>query len=88
MTTSLSVRINKETKEMLEQLSGKLRASMTVVLQDAVKEFHRKKFWEDVNRAFDEMRSNPEAGMDYDNEARLFDAAVADGLDGPGDQEK
>ena len=73
---------------MLEQLSGKTGASMTNVLQDAVKEFHRKKFWEDVNRAFEQMRNNPEDSLEYDKENTLFEAAIADGLDRLDDQKK
>ena len=55
---------------------------MTLILQEAVKEFHRKKFWEDVGRAYEEMRNDPEAGRAYDDETKLFEGTLADGFDG------
>jgi hypothetical protein len=84
MAHNLSVRINKETKDILEQLSQKTGSSMTAVLHDAVKEFQKKKFWEDVNRAYNTMRKDPEASSSYDEESKLLEGTIADGLEDGG----
>ena len=62
--TSLTIRVSRSTHELLRDLAAKSKASITAVVDEAVHDLQRKKFWADFNAACESLQAEPEAWAD------------------------
>lgn len=76
--SSATVRITKDTREVLRKLSAQTGEPMQAILDKAVDAYRRQRLLEDANRAYAALRSNPGAWEEELEERRLWDNAVAD----------
>jgi hypothetical protein len=53
---------------------------MQAVLEKAVEAYRRKLFLEEVNRAYAELREDPDAWANLESERAAWDSTLADGL--------
>jgi hypothetical protein len=79
---SQTIRISKKTHQTLRQLADEAGTSMTAILDEAVRELQRKKYWEEYNAGYAALRSDPEKWADYQKEIEAWDVTLADGLEG------
>jgi predicted transcriptional regulator len=75
-----NVRIQPETHTKLRLLANEARKSMPEILEQAIDDLYRKRFFEECNRAYARLRSDPKAWQEELEERRLWDATLADGL--------
>lgn len=76
-----TVRISKKAHDELRELSRQYGESMQTVLDYAIEELRRKRFFEQANAAYEELRSEPAAFQEYMAERELWENTLADGLD-------
>jgi predicted transcriptional regulator len=79
--TSRTVRVNQETWEALHQLSKRRKEPMQSVLAHAVEGLRRQYILEETNAVYAELRANPKAWQEEEEERREWEATLADGLD-------
>jgi hypothetical protein len=75
------VRISERTRETLREIARAQQLSMQAILEKAVEEYRRKKFFEDLDAAYAELQKDPEAWEAYQADLRVGDAVLMDGLD-------
>ena len=78
---STTVRIQEETRDRLAEMAQKSGQPMTDVLDEAVKQLERKRFFDEMNRRYAELREDPEAWAEIEAERAEWDATLMDNLD-------
>jgi hypothetical protein len=76
-----SVRIDPKAHEKLSELARKAGASITETLSRAIDAYEAELFWKQLERGYSELRANPEALREENEERALFDQTIADGLE-------
>jgi hypothetical protein len=88
MTESLTIRVSRSTHELLRDLASKSNTTITAVVDEAVRDLQRKKFWEDFNAECAALRADPEAWADLRQEDSVWDQTLADGLEDQSDEQQ
>jgi hypothetical protein len=63
-----TIRISKETHQILRQLANEAGTSMTTVLEAAVREYRTNKYWEEFHAGYAALKADPEKWADYQKE--------------------
>jgi predicted transcriptional regulator len=79
---SQTIRVSKKTHQTLRQLADQAGTSMTAVLDAAVRDYQRNKYWEQYDAGYAALRADPEKWADYQKEIEAWDVTLADGLEG------
>jgi predicted transcriptional regulator len=79
---SQTVRVSKETHAALRRLSEKTGSSMTAILEAAVKDYEKNKYWEEYDAGYAALKADPEKWADFQKELEGWDVTLADGLEG------
>ena len=74
------VRISDRARQTLREIAQSEAESMQVVLEKAVEEYRRRHFLEQVNRAYQSLREDPEAWAEELAERALWETTLKDGL--------
>jgi predicted transcriptional regulator len=80
--TSLTIRVSRSTHELLRELADRSNATITAVVDEAVRDLQRKTFWADFNAACEALQADPAAWADLKQEDMAWEATLADGLEG------
>jgi hypothetical protein len=75
------VRVEDELHVTLRTLARDEGRPIGSVLQDAVRQYQRARFWDDMRSGYARLRSDPVAWQEYLAEAREWDQVAGDGLD-------
>jgi hypothetical protein len=78
---SLTIRVSRSTHELLRDLAAKSNATITAVVDEAVRDLKRKKFWADFNAACEALEADPVAWADLQQEDAAWEVTLADGLE-------
>jgi hypothetical protein len=78
--SSLTIRVSRSTHELLRGLADQSNATITAMVDEAVRDLQRKKFWADFNAKCEAVQADPEAWADLRQEDAAWDATLADGL--------
>src|SRR5207237_8819565 len=78
---SLTIRVSQSTYELLRDLAAKSNTTITAVVDEAVSDLQRKKFWADFNAACEALQANPVAWADLRREDAAWEETLADGLE-------
>jgi hypothetical protein len=62
---SRTIRVKNETYDILRDLAAEADTTIVAVLEKAVREYHRKKYWEEVDAGYARLRADPEAWAEY-----------------------
>lgn len=81
MMASTTVRISKETQQALRELAEQVGEPMQKVLSKAVEVYRRQYLLEKTNAAYTALRADPEAWREEQAERKVWDSALADGLE-------
>jgi hypothetical protein len=86
---SATIRVSRSTHELLRDLAARSNATITAVVDEAVRDLQRKKFWEDFNAACEALQADPEAWAALRREDAEWTKTLADGLEGgqPSDEQ-
>ena len=77
-----TVRITSTAHALLKELARRSDSSMQVVLERAIEDYRRKRFLDDVNLGYARLRRDADAWSRHEQELAMWDATLADGLDG------
>ncbi len=77
---SLTVRVSRSTHELLRDLATRSNATITAVVDVAVRDLQRKRFWADFNAACEALQADPAAWADLRQEDAAWEQTLADGL--------
>ena len=80
MTESQTIRVSRSTHELLRNLAKSSNVTITTVVDEAVRDLQRKKFWADFNARCSAIKSDPVAWADLQQEDATWEASLADGL--------
>jgi predicted transcriptional regulator len=75
-----TVRISERTRETLREIAQARQETMQSVLENAVEEYRRKRFFEDLDAEYAKLQEDPEAWDAYQAELKVWDATLMDGL--------
>ncbi len=78
---TLTIRINRSTHERLRTLAEVSQKTMTSLLEEAVEDLHRKRFWEVTNAAYAALLDDPTAWKNTQEEVAKWDTTLSDGLE-------
>ncbi len=78
---SHTIRVNKKTLDTIKELAEKAGATMTAVVEAAVRDYEIKKYWEEYNAGYAALKADPKAWAEYQVEMKLWDSTLMDGLE-------
>lgn len=74
------MRVSTATRDSIAELAKDKGVSMASVIDEAIGDYKRKRFFEQLSEAVERTRADPAAWADYQAEVALFDNAAGDGL--------
>jgi hypothetical protein len=77
---SATVRINDRTRKLLRELAASTGESMQTVVERAIEDYSQRRFLEEANHAYAQLRRNPDAWQEACDERALWDGTLRDGL--------
>jgi predicted DNA-binding protein len=77
---SPNIRISPYTKSALRELAKSQGKPMQTILDEAVEQYRRDRFLDQVNAAFAALKSDPKAWKEELDERALWDQTLSDGL--------
>ena len=78
---SATVRISEQSHHHLREMAAQSGEPMQAVLDKALEQYRRQKFWEEMDTAYAAIQSDPEALEAEKKEFALWEATLMDGLD-------
>jgi predicted transcriptional regulator len=84
---SLTIRVSRSTHELLRDLAARSNVTMASLLDEAVRDLKRKRFWADYHASVTALKADPQAWADLQSEVAAWDNTLADGLEEPSDVE-
>ena len=78
--TTVSVMIEPETHQVLQDLAIRTAEPVEVVLKRALEEYRRKRFWDETNAAYAALRADPQVWQEELAERALTEGTLADGI--------
>lgn len=75
------LRISKETHEKLRELARTQGLSMQGVLEKALDEYQKNRFFDSLDASFAALKNDPEAWAEELRERRLWESRLMDGID-------
>jgi predicted transcriptional regulator len=80
MENSLTIRVSRSTHEALRELASLTSKPMIEIVDEAVEELKKKRFWGDYQASYAALQADADARADYHDEAAAWDTTSADGL--------
>ena len=78
---SRTIRVNGPTLEIVRNLAAKAETTMTAIVEVAVREYEKRKYWEDYYAAYEALRADPKAWAESQEELKPWDSMLMDGLE-------
>ena len=78
---SATVRISEHSHQRLRELAAQTGEPMQAVLDKALEQYRRQRFWEEMNVAYAAIQNDPEALAAEKKEFALWEVTLMDGLD-------
>jgi predicted DNA-binding protein len=82
---SLTIRVSRSTHGRLRELAQRTGETMADIVDLAVRNYQRERFWADYHAAYTALQADPVAWADFQSEVELWDTTSADEL---GDEAK
>lgn len=80
-TESPNIRISAKAKATLRDLAKRERKPMQTVLDEAIEQFRRDKFFRELDEAYARLQADPKGWKDELEERRIWDRTLMDGLE-------
>lgn len=78
---SKTIRISDTSRNILRELATREGESMQTILEKAIEDYRRRRFLEEVNKAYTTLRQNHEAWEEVEKERAEWDITLRDGLE-------
>lgn len=79
---SVTVRISREAKEILQRLAAQSGKKLQTILDEAIEAYRRQCFLEEANAAFAALQADTDAWQEELEERATWDKTLGDGLEG------
>lgn len=79
---TVTVRVSTATRDRIAELSRETGRSMAAVIDEAIRDYEGKRFFEDFGRQVAATRADPAAWAAHQAETAAFEEAAGDGLTG------
>jgi predicted transcriptional regulator len=76
-----SVRVDSKLHARLREIAESERRPIGKVIEDAIGQYEREKFWRDVHDSVERLRADPAAWQAYRDEVAVFEGGSMDGLE-------
>jgi predicted transcriptional regulator len=76
-----NIRISRHSKATLRDLAKRAKKSMQAVLDEAIEQYRRDKFFEELNSSYTRLQQDRDAWKQELAERQEWDATLADGLE-------
>lgn len=76
-----TVRVSKRTHHLLRDLAARTGEPMQAIIERALEDYRRRRFFEEVNAAYAAQQRDPTAWAAEVEEQALWETTLADGLD-------
>jgi hypothetical protein len=80
-STTRTVKITENGHRLLAELAAQANESMVDMLDKVIEAYRREQFFAELNRGYESLRNNPVAWAEYQEEDKLWDNTLMDGLD-------
>ncbi len=87
MNETTTIRVNKEIYNTIKSLAQQQNENIQDIIEHAVAEYEKKKFFERLNFAYAKLKSDPQAWNEELSEREEWGHALTDGLDKDNDEE-
>lgn len=81
MGDTTTIRVSREVYNDVKLLAQNQQENMQDIIERAITEYKKKKFFESLNSAYEKLRSNPEAWNGELREREEWDHTLSDGLE-------
>ena len=78
---STTVRISEQAHQRLREMAAQSGEPMQTIIDKALEQYRRQRFWEECNAAYAALQQDPEAWGDYQKELKSFEGTLMDGLE-------
>jgi predicted DNA-binding protein len=78
---SPNIRISPQSKATLRELADHEGKPMQTVLDEAIEQYRRDRFFQELNDGYARLQANPQAWQEELDERGLWDSTLSDGLD-------
>jgi hypothetical protein len=75
-----TVRVDSKVHTKLHELAAEEQRPIGQVIEDAIDQYRRAKFWQGVQEDYARLRADPVAWKEYQDEIALWDSTASDGL--------
>lgn len=76
-----TIRVDSQLAATLRALSIEEGQPISQVIEDAIAQYQKQKFWREVEDSVNRLRANPVAWKEYQDEIRFFEGGSIDGLE-------
>jgi hypothetical protein len=77
--SSSTVRISKESSNILREIAAREKKSLQTVLDDAIEEYRRHRFLQEANKAYLVLKENPRSWKVEAEERKQWETTLSDG---------
>jgi len=78
---STTIRIGTDLHTELKLLAKTMKISMQSVMEQAIKDYQNKLYWQNMDAAYNKLREDPKAWEKMKNEQNLWEGTLNDGFD-------
>lgn len=78
-STTIRIGVNLHTE--LKEIAKTMKTSMQTVLEQAIRDYQDKLYWQNMDAAYNRLRENSKASEDMENEQALWENTLDDGFD-------
>jgi len=79
--TMVSIRVSKETQDVLREIAEQERRPMSTITDEALRAYRRELLWRRAEADYARLAADEEQFRDYQDEIALWDSTSSDGLD-------
>lgn len=81
MASTALIRVDAKTRDRLAKMAEQDQTSIGEVVTSLTKKAERDRFWKNVYEGYARLRADPEAWAEYQDEVRVWDVTLMDGLE-------
>lgn len=79
--STTTIRIDQRTHTVLAELAEKQHTTIMAVLARAVRDLENRLWWQEVHASYAQLKADPVAWQDYQDECKVWEATLMDGLE-------
>ncbi|NSW91666.1 MAG: toxin-antitoxin system protein [Firmicutes bacterium] len=81
MKDTTTIRVSRDVYNAIKYLAKQTNENMQDIVENAVNEYKKRRFFEEMNNAYAKLKSDPKAWDEEKKERELWDITLSDGLE-------